>query len=64
MINGQLTEVFMTEIMKQRHSVRQYNDHDIEPEKQKVLNELIENINKKPDCIFKSSIMSQNVLTH
>lgn len=37
----------MTEIMKQRHSVRQYNDHDIEPKKQKVLNELIVNINQK-----------------
>ena len=42
-------EVFMTEIMKQRHSVRQYSDQEIEPEKQIVLNELIENINQKTE---------------
>lgn len=28
------------EIMKQRHSVRQYTDRAIEPEKRTVLNEL------------------------
>lgn len=35
------------EIMKQRHSVRQYTDRKIEPEKRECLNELIEKINKE-----------------
>lgn len=34
-------------LMEQRHSVRQYLDKEIEPEKRKVLNELIEKINKE-----------------
>ena len=35
----------MLELMKQRHSVRQYTDRAIEPEKRAVLNGLIEEIN-------------------
>lgn len=38
-------EIF--ELMKQRHSVRQYTDSAIEQEKRKVLNELTEEINKE-----------------
>ncbi len=34
------------DIMKERHSVRQYTDKAIEPEKRAILNELIEEINK------------------
>lgn len=37
----------MIELMKQRHSVRQYENKQIEQEKRNVLNDLIENINKK-----------------
>lgn len=37
----------MIEIMKQRHSVRQYTDQPIESEKRSVLDSLISNINKK-----------------
>lgn len=36
----------MLEIMKQRHSVRQYNDCPIEPEKRAVLDELAASINR------------------
>lgn len=35
------------EIMKQRHSVRQYENRAIEPEKRTILDELAENINKE-----------------
>lgn len=35
------------EIMKQRHSVRQYNTQQIEPEKRSILNELVTEINKE-----------------
>ncbi len=37
------------EIMKRRHSVRQYDNRIIEPEKRTILNELAENINKEND---------------
>ena len=35
------------EIMQQRHSVRQYTDRAIEPEKQAILNALTQEINRK-----------------
>ena len=35
----------LLELMKQRHSVRQYTDRGIESEKRAVLNELIKEIN-------------------
>lgn len=37
----------MLDLMKQRHSVRQYTDRPIEPEKRTVLNALIAEINQK-----------------
>ena len=37
----------MLELMKQRHSVRQYEDKAIEPEKREVLDKLISDINKE-----------------
>jgi nitroreductase len=37
----------MLEIMKQRHSVRQYKDKVIETEKRETLNALIGQINQK-----------------
>lgn len=37
------------EIMKQRHSVRQYIDRPIEPEKRSVLDDLIRKINREED---------------
>lgn len=39
----------MMEIMKQRHSVRQYTDQPIEPEKRSVLDGLIRKINEEAD---------------
>lgn len=36
----------MLELMKQRHSVRQYTDRPIEPEKQTALNDIIAEINR------------------
>ncbi len=39
----------MIEIMKQRHSVRQYTAQPIEPEKRSVLDALIRQINQKAD---------------
>lgn len=39
----------MIEIMKQRHSVRQYTEQPIEPEKRSVLDELVREINRKAD---------------
>ena len=36
----------MLELMKQRHSVRQYTDRSIEPEKREALNRLVEEINR------------------
>lgn len=39
----------MFELMKQRHSVRQYTDCPIEAEKRTVLNNMIEEINQKSD---------------
>lgn len=39
----------MLEIMKQRHSVRQYTEQPIEPEKRSVLDSLIREINQKTD---------------
>lgn len=39
----------MIEIMKQRHSVRQYTDQPIEPEKRSVLDGLIRKINEEVD---------------
>lgn len=51
----------LLELMKQRHSVRQYTDKEIEPQKRAVLDSLIEEINREtgmhiqifyeePDC--------------
>ena len=37
------------DLMKQRHSVRQYTDRVIEPEKRTTMNELITEINRKSD---------------
>lgn len=37
----------LLEIMKQRHSVRQYKDQPIEPEKRSVLDDLVAKINQK-----------------
>ena len=37
----------LLDIMKQRHSVRQYTNRAIEPEKRVILGELIEKINKE-----------------
>lgn len=39
----------MIEIMKQRHSVRQYTDQPIEPEKRSILDGLIRKINQEGD---------------
>lgn len=39
----------MIELMKNRHSVRQYENKKIEPEKQKILSDLISDINKKAE---------------
>lgn len=39
----------MIEIMKQRHSVRQYTEQPIEPEKRSVLDDLIHKINQEAD---------------
>lgn len=39
----------MLELMKQRHSVRQYTDKKIEEEKREVLNALISQINREQD---------------
>lgn len=39
----------MIKLMQNRHSVRQYENKKIEPEKQKVLTDLISDINKKAD---------------
>lgn len=37
----------LLELMKQRHSVRQYEDREIEQEKRDTLNEMVEDINQK-----------------
>lgn len=42
----------MIEIIKQRHSVRQYEDREIEKEKREVLNSLVEKINKENGLNF------------
>ena len=47
------------ELMKQRHSVRQYKDIAIGPEQRIALNHLIEEING----IFRFFMTSRNVLT-
>lgn len=39
----------MLDLMKQRHSVRQYTDRPIEAEKRTVLNDMIAEINRKAD---------------
>lgn len=42
----------MLEIIKQRHSVRQYDDREIEKEKKEVLLDLVEKINQKNGLNF------------
>lgn len=42
----------MIEIMKQRHSVRQYEDRKIDEERRKILSELVEKINKESGLNF------------
>lgn len=42
----------MIEIMKQRHSVRQYEDKKIDEERRKILNELVAKINEDSGLNF------------
>lgn len=42
----------MLEIIKQRHSVRQYDDREIEKEKKEVLLDLVEKSNQKNGLNF------------
>lgn len=51
------------ELMKQRHSVRQYKDIAIGPEQRIALNHLLKKSTAKRDCIFRFFMTSRNVLT-
>lgn len=51
------------ELMKQRHSVRQYKDIAVVSKQRTVLNELIEKSTMTLGCIFRFFMMSRSVST-
>lgn len=50
------------EIMKERHSVRQYKDQAIEPSKREEINSLINDVNAESELSIQVFMMNRNVL--